>query len=166
MKRSFTLVVLLVIIGTSSFAQSNQQQRMQYRQKMMQARADKPDRGERFAEALELSDEQKTKIEAIKLESMKSMKSVKNQIGEKNARLKTLSTADNPDSKAITKVAQEIGDLKTQIFVSQVHSRQSIRALLDEKQKMKFDMMTERKGRKMMHRRMGAQRGHGQMKRG
>jgi Spy/CpxP family protein refolding chaperone len=92
------------------------------------------------------------------------MKTVKNTIGEKQARLKSLSTVGNPDNKAIVKAASEIGDLKTKIFVNQVQTKQQVRALLDEKQKMKFDQM----GDKM---RQGKGKGNGQgrpdhMKRG
>lgn len=166
MKRSFTLLAALVIFTTMSFAQGQQKQRMGGRQKMMEARAEKPNRGERFAQILELTDDQKTKVEAIHFESMKSMKSVKNLIGEKQARLKSLSTVENPDNKAVIKIASEIGDLKSEMFVSQVQTKQQVRALLDEKQKMKFDQIGNRVregGRK------GRESGHGrpnQMKKG
>ena len=166
MKRSFTLLAALVIFTTMSFAQGQQRQRMGDRQKMIEARAEKPDRGERFAKILELSDEQKTKVEAIHFESMKSMKSVKNLIGEKQARLKSLSTVENPDNKAIIKVASEIGDLKSKMFVNQVQTKQQVRALLDEKQKMKFDQIVDRM---RQGERKGREGGHGrpnQMKKG
>ena len=166
MKRSFTLLAALVLLTTMSFAQSQQRRGMGDRQKMVEARTEKLDRGERFAKALELTDEQKTKIEAIHFESMKSMKTVKNTIGEKQARLKSLSTVENPDNKAIVKAASEIGDLKTKMFVNQVQTKQQVRALLDEKQKMKFDQMGDK-----MRQGKGKGRGNGQgrpnhMKRG
>lgn len=154
MKRSFTLLAALVLLATMSFAQGPQRRGMGDRQKMVEARAEKLDRGERLAKVLELSDEQKTKIEAIHFESMKSMKSVKNLIGEKQARLKSLTTAENPDNKAIVKIAGEIGDLRTKMFVKHVETKQQVRALLDEKQKMKFDQIGDRM-------REGAGRGRG-----
>ncbi|MEQ6120521.1 Spy/CpxP family protein refolding chaperone [Reichenbachiella sp. MALMAid0571] len=164
MKRSIVLLSALVLIGTASIAQSPQMNKMGQRQKMMHANSEKPDRGERFAQALELTDAQKTKIEEIHFAAMKSMKSVKNTIGEKEAKLKTLSSADNPDLKAITKVAEEIGDLRTKMFVSQVQTKQEVRALLDEKQKFKFDNMNMMMGKKDHHGRGGD--GFGQMKKG
>lgn len=142
MKRRFTLLAVVLMIAGISMAQNPQRQKMGPRQKMVEARSEKPDRGERFAQALELTEEQKTKIEAIHFESMKGTKSVKNNIREKEARLNTLSSADQPDSKAITKVAREIGDLRTEMFVNQVQTKQKVRALLDDKQKMKFDQIS------------------------
>jgi len=65
MKRSIVLLSALVLMGTASIAQSPQMNKTGQRQKMMQTRAEKPDRGERFAQALELTEEQKTKIEEI-----------------------------------------------------------------------------------------------------
>ena len=164
MKRSFVLLSALTIFSTMLFAQGQQRQRMGDRQNVMEARAEKPDRGERLAQALELTEEQKTKIEGIHFESMKSTKAIKNTIGEKEAKLKSLTTVDNPDNKAIVKVASEIGDLKTKIFVGQIKTKQQVRALLDEKQKMKFDIMGDRMGQKGV-RENGHRRGE-QMKKG
>ncbi len=164
MKRSIVLLSALVLMGTASMAQSPQGGKMGQRQKMMQASSEKPDRGERFAQALELTDAQKTKIEEIHFAAMKSMKSVKNTIGEKEAKLKTLSSADSPDLKAITKVAEEIGDLRTKMFVNQVKTKQEVRALLDEKQKFKFDNMNMMKGKKGEHGKRGER--SGQMRKG
>lgn len=148
MKRQFTLLAVALILSGITMAQNPQRQKMGQRQKMVEARSEKPDRGERFAQALELTDEQKTKIEAIHFESMKASKTVKNNMREKEARLNTLSTADKPDNKAIEKVAKEIGDLRTEMFVNQVQTQQKIRALLDEKQKMKFDQMNSMRKQK------------------
>ena len=161
---SIVLLSALVLMGTATMAQSPQTNKMGQRQKMMQARGEKPDRGERFAQALELTDAQKTKIEEIHFAAMKSMKSVKNNIGEKEAKLKTLSSADSPDLKAISKVAEEIGDLRTKMFVSQVQTKQEVRALLDEKQKFKFDNMDMMKGKKGERGRGGEK--SGQMRKG
>jgi len=164
MKRSIVLLSALILIGTASIAQSPQMNKMEPRQKMMQTHSEKPDRGERLAQALELTDEQKTKIEEIHFTAMKSMKSVNNTIGEKEAKLKTLSSADSPDLKAISKVAQEIGDLRTQMFVNQVQTKQEVRALLDEKQKLKFDNMNMMMGKKD-HQGRGGERS-GEMRKG
>jgi Spy/CpxP family protein refolding chaperone len=102
---------------------------------------------------LDLSEDQKTKVEGIHKKTMKEGMTINNKLGEKEARMKTLSSADSPDKKAITSLANEIGDLRTEMFVNRTMAHLEMRALLNEDQKLKFDMMKgHRKGPKMMGR--------------
>ena len=151
MKRSILVLSMIAMVGLSAIAQPQPQRRganKQMKERMGGERQEKrqgKDRLQKMVQMLELSDEQKSKIKDIHFNSMKSMKSVKNEMGEKMARLKTLTSADNPDNKAIKSLAQNIGDLRSKMFVNQVETKQKVRALLDEKQQMKFDMMKDYK---------------------
>lgn len=141
MKRNIIIAAVIMLATTVGFSQDNDRRKMAHGQKAMHSKSEKGDRHERFAQMLELTEEQQKQIADIRFKSMKSVKTLHNNLREKSARLNTLSTADNPDTKAITKVAEEIGDIKSRIFVNQVLTRQEIRALLDEKQQFKFDQM-------------------------
>lgn len=144
MKRSIMMLMAIVFLSTIILAQPRQGRRDQERPKGHK------ERFEKMAEALELTDDQRKQVEDIRFQSMKSTKVLKNDLGEKEAKLRTLTTADNPDGKAVKSLAKQIGDIRGDLFVMKVESRLQIRAVLDEKQKLKFDMMGEhhrRKGR-------------------
>lgn len=86
-----------------------------------------------------LTDEQKTKMEGLKLELMKAMKPIKNKIREKEAQLQTLRTEDKPDMNKIFALVDEIGQLKIQARREHEKHIQAIRQMLDEKQRIMFD---------------------------
>ncbi len=88
----------------------------------------------------DLTDEQKTKIESLKIELMKALKPIKNKIREKEAQLQTLRTEDKPDMNKIFALVDEIGMLKTQARKEHEKHIQEIRQLLDEKQRVVFDV--------------------------
>lgn len=97
-------------------------------------------------EVLNLSDEQKTQLEKLRLEHQKQMLPLRNELKEKEARLETLQTADKADMKAINAVIDEIGQIKTKMAKARAAHHQDIRNLLTEEQRIKFDMQTPRKG--------------------
>jgi len=96
--------------------------------------------------ALNLTDDQKQKIEKLQFDHQKKVLGLKNQLGEKRAKLRTLTTADTPDTKAINALVDEMGALKTQLMKERVNMQLSIRALLTDEQKLKFDMRGKGKG--------------------
>lgn len=69
---------------------------------------------------------------------------LENQLREKRARLRTLSSGDTYDVAALNKVADEIGDLQASIHKIHIAKKGEIRALLNEEQKIKFDTMPDR----------------------
>lgn len=87
----------------------------------------------------DLTDDQKKKIEEFCLATKKEMNSIKNQMGEKQAHLKTLQDAEKADMTAINKTIDEISALKADMMKKHEATRQSIRGLLTEKQKTIFD---------------------------
>lgn len=107
------------------------------------------ERGEKIEERIpDLSDKQKADIQAIRTEKLKVVKDKRNILNEKNARLQTLRTSDEPDMNEIDKLIDEISDLKADIAKSEERAIQDIRALLTDEQKLKFDMhMNKRRER-------------------
>lgn len=81
-----------------------------------------------------ITEEQKEQMKAIHVEIEKSALPIKNQIGEKEARLRTLVTAANYDERAVNKVLDEIGDLKTDVQKLEVAGLQKAKEVLTEEQ--------------------------------
>ncbi len=103
----------------------------------------------------DLTDEQKTKIEDIKLQLQKDLLPVRNSIREKEAKLITLQTVDKPDISKINDMIDEIAVLKATARKLHVKSRLDIRNLLTDKQKIWFDTHKQRNSssNKMIHNR-------------
>ena len=89
---------------------------------------------------LNLTDEQKSKIKKLKTANMKEMLPLKNQIGEKKAHIRTLTTADNVDMNAVNKTIDDIGSMKATMMKKQAAHKQEIRKLLNDEQRIHFDM--------------------------
>ena len=95
----------------------------------------------------DLTDDQKEQIKSIKLEGMKEIQPLENKIGEKEARLKTLTTEEPINYKEVDVTINEIYDLKATILQKQIRSRQKIKELLTEDQKIIFDKMPLTRGK-------------------
>jgi len=107
-----------------------------------------PEKGERFLERIpDITDEQKEQIKDLKTDHMKEVLPLRNQIDEKQARMKTLSTAEKVDMAKINKTIEEIGELKITIAKKRAVHRQEIRNILTEDQRVVFDSMTMKRGR-------------------
>jgi Spy/CpxP family protein refolding chaperone len=87
----------------------------------------------------DLTEQQVQKIEELCLATKKEMTGLKNQMGEKQAHLKTLQDADKADMTAINKTIDEISVLKADMMKKHEATRQDIRNLLTEKQRIVFD---------------------------
>lgn len=90
---------------------------------------------------LNLTDEQKESFKQGMMSLQKELKPLRNELGELNARQKTLESADQPDFKSINKNLDKIGELKTEMAKIQVKNRLEMRAQLTDEQRMKFDMV-------------------------
>jgi len=104
------------------------------------------------ANGLNLTDVQKEAFKKGMLALQKQLQPLRNELGEAEARQKTLSTVDKPDMGAINKNIEKIGDLKTEMAKLQVKHHLDMRAQLTAEQKLKFDMfkhqMREKAGMK------------------
>lgn len=92
----------------------------------------------------DLTDEQKEQIKELEISHMKETLSLRNQLGEKEARLRTLSTDGNVDMNSIFELIEEIGDLKTQMMKQQAALHQGIRKILTDDQRVFFDAGPQR----------------------
>ena len=141
------LSMFILIVG-SAVAQD----RGEFRRGMMERRAEmQQDPMDRIPD---LTEDQKAKLKEIRLEMKKQVLPLKNQIGEKEARLKTLTTADDADMKSIDKLIEEIGDIKTEIRKMRAATHQKVRAELNDEQRLFLDTRMGQHKRHMRMKRM------------
>lgn len=88
----------------------------------------------------DLTEEQKEQIKELEIDHMKEVLSLKNQMGEKEAHLRTLSTAENVDINSIYELIEEIGGIKIQMMKQEATLHQGIRKILTSDQRLFFDM--------------------------
>jgi len=98
-----------------------------------------------------LTEEQEMKIKELKTVHMKAMLKYRSELDEKNARLKSLQTADDVDMDKIYKAIEDIGAIETRMLKGRADLHQKIRAMLDDEQRVFFD--TQYLSRKMRHHR-------------
>ena len=105
-------------------------------------------------DGLDLTDAQKEVFKQTMLALQKQLQPIRNEIGEAEARQKTLVTIDKPDMADINKNIEKIGGLKTEMAKIQAKHRIEMRAQLSDEQRIKFDLhpgkMKHGKGQKGM----------------
>ncbi len=89
---------------------------------------------------MNLTPEQEKQIDAIHQKQMKEVLPLKNLIAEKKAHLVTISTGDNVDLVAVNKTIDELYALKADIAKKRAAMKQEVRKLLNDEQKLLFDM--------------------------
>jgi Spy/CpxP family protein refolding chaperone len=124
--------------------------------------------GERGRLGLELTEAQQEKAEAIKFNMRKAALPIQNQLGENEAKMRTLTTAEDADIKAINKLIDENAELKADLAKLRAANHQEFRKMLTEEQRLKFDSQAQRRMRKgaMHHRGERQQQGQGRQFRG
>jgi len=153
----FKIITLaLVLVGFAGISNAqvppskpNHPQAMQWHQKMER------NGGWDHMRIPNLTDQQKDQIKDIMLKNREAVMPLQNQMREKAAHLRTLSTGDNVDQKAAEAVIDDMGNLRTQIMKKRFDTRQQIRGLLNDEQRVWFDshamMVFGRKARGGMH---------------
>ncbi len=106
----------------------------------------------------DLTEEQKTKIEAIKFESQSKVKVYKADLDIKKAELKKLEIADEPSEKDIHAKIDEMTSLKADIQKERASARIDIRSELTPEQRVKFD--SHKSNRKMSMKNSGMKSHH------
>ncbi|KPL14891.1 hypothetical protein AMJ74_02565 [candidate division WOR_3 bacterium SM1_77] len=86
-----------------------------------------------------LSQEQQEQIKTLRTEYMKTVQPLRNQIGEKKARLRTLTTSDKVNMSQVNKVIEDIGKIKTEMMKLREQHRQEVRKMLNDEQRVFFD---------------------------
>lgn len=95
--------------------------------------------GDRMADRLDLTPEQESAIEEIRLGYAKKNQPLENKLNELEARLQTLTATDTPDKKEIKSTVSKMSDLREEIFLNRTMCRVDVRTQLDDKQKLQFD---------------------------
>ena len=98
-------------------------------------------------EWLDLTDAQENQIKPLRIDHQKKMLTHRNLMDEKQAALKTQMTADQPNTAAIDKLVEEIGQLHTKMEKDKVGHRLAVRQLLTSEQKVMFDSHMQREHR-------------------
>ncbi len=87
----------------------------------------------------DLTEDQKQKMEKLRIKFHKETLQIKNELNEKSARLKTLMSAEKVNMDDINKTVEETGAIKTRLMKAKVAHKQEVRKLLNEKQRLMFD---------------------------
>lgn len=82
----------------------------------------------------DLTEEQEEQLKALKVEHSKEALPLHNEVKEKEARLQTLTTADEFNSSEVGRVIESIGDLKTELMKLRVTHMQEVKEILTEEQ--------------------------------
>ena len=138
MKTKILMFVVLMSMSAVLFAQpADRDQKKSFRGQGREMQVKNGERGS--ANELNLTDAQKEAFKQSRLALEKQLLPIRNEMGEAEARQKTLTTAEKPDLAAINKNIEKIGGLKVEMAKIQVKHRLDMRAQLTEEQRLKFD---------------------------
>lgn len=135
---AFFIASVMVFATTGTYAQCQGQKQMGQQQGQQQVTTEKHGKG--CCGIKDLTPEQEKQMEALHQKMMKELLPIKNQIAEKKAHLKTISTGDNVDLVAVNKTIDELYALKAEIEKKKQAFKQDVRKLLNDEQKLMFDM--------------------------
>ena len=109
-------------------------------------------RGDRFAEKLNLTEEQQTTIEQLRINNQKEMIDLKADLERKKLDLKELKSKGNYTREEFIIKVEAVNNSKNTIAVAKANDRMDIYELLTSEQKKTFDTIGNRWGnkRKMM----------------
>ena len=152
--KHFLMIALFAIPLMESVAQTRQQgpQRQQ---------RERAHRHEQFMgnQIPELTDDQRTELKKFRLDMQKKMLPLRNQLGENRAKMRTLTTAESADMKAINKLIDGNAAISAKIMKVRAENHQNIRGMLTEEQRIVFDSKGSSFGFRERHR--GMARGEG-----
>lgn len=137
------LLVAVFAISTTAMAQSEQGRKRHPEQKEMMMKRHKQMK-ERFNNFF--TEEQKTKMKELRIETAKQVKPLKNELNELRAKQQTLTTADKADMKAINANIDKMSEIKADIQKIMAQQHQEIRTMLTEEQLIKFDAIKHKRG--------------------
>ena len=92
-----------------------------------------------------LTEEQQVQLKELHLAMEKASLPIHNQIAEKEARLKSITTADEINLKDAGRVIQEISDLRTKLMNLRVENLVKLKEVLTEEQELALNHQLLRK---------------------
>ncbi|HSH50909.1 MAG TPA: Spy/CpxP family protein refolding chaperone [Bacteroidales bacterium] len=129
---AFTLAVLM-ITATQAFAQRGRN----YKSNM-----DRPYRNNGTCWRIpDLTADQETKIDALRVNHWKEMNNYRNQMNELRARKRTLNTSEQANLNEINSVIDQMSGMHNKMMKASAKHRKEVRNLLSDEQKVYFDSM-------------------------
>jgi Spy/CpxP family protein refolding chaperone len=128
-------IAVLLLVAGSAFAQPLEMPEQgagregMHGRKMSEHRAMIPD----------LTKEQQEQIKALRVELMQTMQPLRNELGEKKAQFRTLTTQEKVNMNKVNQLIDEMGKLHTKMMKLKASHQQSIRQLLTDEQRVFFD---------------------------
>ncbi len=162
MKTKIFMIVLLMSISAVLVAQPQgvTPKKVQKQGQGMQKGMPR-DRMQQGMQALNLTDAQKESFKKNMMATQKQLQPLRNELGEAEARQRTLNSAEKPDFGAINKNIDKVAGIRAEMAKVQVKNHLDMRAQLTDEQRMKFDMMKHNKGPKGQKGPKGAKVGKG-----
>jgi Spy/CpxP family protein refolding chaperone len=102
---------------------------------------------ERMAEHLDLTAEQRSKIESIVEETRPRVKAIREQMRDNRKQLRELSAVGTYDKDAVRKLADAQGDLKADMIMLRTEQKSRIRSVLTEEQRNRMQAMRDKRQR-------------------
>lgn len=141
-KTAVVVLAILMISSTNIFAQKGQ-------------KFNDREPGERFNicnRIPDLTEDQQTKIETLRVSHLKEMNAYRNQMNELRAKKNTLMSTDGSDLKNINSAIDQMTDVHNKMMKASAKHHMDVRNLLTDDQKVYFDSMPKHghgKGRGM-----------------
>jgi len=129
-KVAMTLTLMFMVINVSH---AQQGQRNGNRQ------GQRNGQGYGVEQGLNLTDEQQTEMKGLRLKLQQEALPLRNKLGENRARLRTLSSAETADLKAINKLIDSNSQLTGNMAKLRAANHQEVRSLLTDEQRIIFD---------------------------
>jgi len=139
---------IIFLLGMLTLIVINLTAQTQERGERKEMAMNKMDKKERMIAKLELTDVQQTKMENLKVAHHKEVQPLKNKLREKRASLQSLTTSSSIDHKQVNNTIEAIGALETKLLKAKTNHKIAMRSLLSDKQKMMFDHMKEKNGKR------------------
>jgi len=93
---------------------------------------------------LDLSEDQQQNFKKLHLNMQKEALQLNNQLNENKAKMRTLTTADKADMKAINNLIDESAEVQADLQKKRAANHQEVRTMLTEEQRIIFDSRPER----------------------
>ncbi|HHS13446.1 MAG TPA: periplasmic heavy metal sensor [bacterium] len=150
MKKSYLIATVMVLMATLAMAQTEPVNPDPMPQRPMMGRHLRTEQRSRFMDDSsmsrfrghripDLTEEQKKKIDELQTAHFKTIKPLQDELQEKQARFRTLSTAEKVDRKALDTLIESMGSLRIKMRKHREALHQDIRALLNENQRVWMD---------------------------
>lgn len=139
------LVFTLFTINIEAQERAKRQRRQngpRFEQEQRQQREPREPRGPKIPN---LTEEQQEQIKAFRLDHAKTTLPIRNQVNELEAKLKTLTSADELNKNEVGRVIDNLSDLKAELMKQRVAHMEDVKSVLTEEQKVVLNNQISRR---------------------